>query len=121
MQHKHLVKAQKYLKHYFTYFKDDNILVVAEDKNSLPFAYVIIEDQNYPNIFLLSLDVSYLQMVKAINFTLLLNKIKEVKLVDGFFIAQTGITYIGDDAEKYRQLEFEIPLQEIDPESDTLH
>jgi hypothetical protein len=121
MEHKDLKKVQKKLKQYFSYFKHDNILVISEDKTVLPFAYLIIDENNYRGYMLLSLAVDYPYSEKAVELALIANLVRPVALSEQFFIAQSGTTYIGKDAHKQFQIETELPLEDIEPLSDVRH
>lgn len=104
---------------FFCYFKDDNVLVVSEDKAVLPFAF-LIKDSNYPDFLLLSLAVDFPFCEKAVSLALQCNNIRKVTLTEQFYISQDGVTYLGDDALKYHQLET-VPLEKIETISNTLH
>lgn len=116
-----LKKIQKRLKKFFTYFKHNDILVVSEDKADLPFAYVIMDEEGYPGIALISYAVNFPYPVKVANFALEINGLMPVAIAESFFIAQTGNTYWGEEAEKVFEMENLIPLEEIDPLSKDLH
>lgn len=120
MQNKHLKLVKSALSNYFSYFKSPNILVVSEDKSVLPFAYVIVE-KAHPDHLLLSLAIDYPFPDRVVDLALIVNNIKTVALADGFFVAQTGNTYLGEEAHHYYQIETEVPIKDIDPSSGTLH
>lgn len=121
MNNKYLKRVQKKLDHYYSYFKADNILVVSEDKASLPFAYLIGENPSHPNHLLISIAVDYTYSERVTDVALLANSVKTVALTEQFFISNLGITYIGVEAHKYYQIETELPIEDINPPTDTLN
>lgn len=121
MENKDLLKLQKKLKNFFSYFKDDNILAISEDKTTLPFALVIYDEENFPDYFLLSVATDYNNCDVAIEVALWANKIKRSVLSDPFFISQTGNTYTGDEALSQYNLEVELPLDKLKPLTNSLH
>lgn len=120
MENKQLLKVQKLLKGYFTYFKHDDILVVSEDKAVLPFAY-IINDINYKDTLLISLAVDYPNSLKVADVVLTISKLINVEISEPFFINPSdGVTYFNEDA--YEQWDLQsINLDKIDPISQELH
>lgn len=121
MENKYLKKVQKHLKGYFSYFKHNDILVISEDKSVMPFAYIMSDEVNYPGILLLSLAIDFPFSEKAVDLALKANRVLPVAISDKFFVSQMGTTYIGDDADKYYEIETQLPLQEIDPASPNVH
>jgi hypothetical protein len=120
MENKHLLKIQKLLNNYFSYFKHDNILVISEDKAVLPFAYIIV-DPGYKNTFLLSLAVDYPNSINVAQLILSVSKYYNLALSEPFFInPNDGITYFNDDAYKQWDLQ-SINLDKIEPASQELH
>ena len=115
-----LLKLQKLITHFFTYFKSDDILAISDTKDSPPFAFVIIDDE-YKHHILLSLAVDYPYPDKAAEVALWCSKVKATALTDSFYVAKNGITYVGNDAHKYYELDVDVPLEAIDPISKTQH
>lgn len=121
MQNKYLKRIAKTLKSYYFYFKHENILVVSEDKATLPFAFLISDEIRHPGKILLSLAVNYPFSEKAVALALGANAVKPIMIADNFFIGQNGTTYIGEDASKYFELETYLPIDEIIPDSKNVH
>lgn len=113
-------EIEKKLKNYFCYFKNDDILVISEDKSVLPFAY-IINDYNYPDFLLLSLSIDYPNPIPVADITLIANKVKEVVLSEVFYISPSdGKTYFHDEA--YERFELDnLPLEDLEPISSEKH
>jgi hypothetical protein len=120
MQNKILTKIQKKLNKYFTYFKDDNILVISEEKSVLPFAY-LIADERYPNAILISLAVDYPQSINVAEIICLTSTIYRITLTEPFYICTSdGKTYF--DEEAYTKWELDtIPLDKIEPLNKNVH
>lgn len=109
---KTLKKIQKRIPKYFSYFKDDHILAISEDKMQLPFCF-LIDDDRYPNKVLLSLAVDYPNSINVANL-IVLAKIP-MMLVQPFYISTTnGTTYIDDDAFHRWELEA-INIEQLTP------
>lgn len=121
MENKYLKNVQKNLKGFFCYFKAENVLVVSEDKSVMPFAYIIADELNYPDTLLLSVAVDFPFAEKVVHVALCANRIQKVALTDQFFIGQNGVTYMGEEADKYYEIETECPLEEIEPLCSNVH
>lgn len=117
---KDLRSVKKLLTNYFCYFKHADVLVISESKEVLPFAY-LVHDPDHPKVFLLSLAVDYPYTEKAVEVSLLANHIRPVIISDAFFIAQTGTTHVGDEAQYYHEMEVDLPIADVFPLSDTKH
>lgn len=99
--------ANKLKSQFFSYFKDDAILAVSEDKAVLPFAFLIKESKD---ILLLSFALDSHPSVVA-NFTLLSNSVKPVFIAENFYISQSGSTYFGEEADKMFAIDNLIDLE----------
>lgn len=115
-----LKKIQRALKNYFTYTKDDGIIVVSLDKSELPFAY-IVEDVALPKILLISFAVDFPLCNLAANVVLEVNKIKEVVLAENFYISNSGDTFWGTEAERLFELDNFVDLESLEAASEELN
>lgn len=116
-----LLKSKKLLEQdYFVYQPDDNVLVISNDKTELPFMK-IIWDENYPHNLLLSFATDFPLSSLASSLTLQLNNIKEVKLLEDYYIAKNGNMYFGDEAAKFYMWDTQISLDDVDPECQNMH
>lgn len=117
MENKHLLKIQKLLNNYFSYFKSDKILVVSEDKTEMPFGY-LIADENYKNTLLLCLAIDYANPLKVADLALQANKVLPVEVSEGFYInPMNGTTYFDEDAYYQYNLQ-SLDLNAMEPISD---
>lgn len=115
MEHPKLVKLQKHLNNFFTYFKDDNMLVISEDKSVLPFCYAIF-DKKAANSILLSVAVDYPTSLNVAEIALKASTIHPTALTHVFYISTNGTTYVDSDA--YRQWDLDtIDMEQIQPVS----
>ena len=121
MDNKYLKKIKSNLTGFFCYFKDKDILVISEDKSVMPFAYLISDEVNYPGKLLISFAIDFPFSEKAAYVALCANRVKPVVISEQFYIAQNGTTYIGKDASKYFEIDVELPLDQLQPESSHLH
>lgn len=119
-KHPDLLALKKNLKHFYCYFKSDTMLSISEDKSMLPFICVIHDDK-YPNNLLLSIALDYPNAEKAVEIALYASKIKSTALTEPFFFSGNGSTYVGDEAHDQFQLEVMVPLEDLQPPTDSLH
>lgn len=119
----YMLKAEKELKkkNLFCYFKNDDILVVSEDKATLPFIYILWDEINYPKSFLLSIAVDCPRANTVAQICLTLNSISKVLITEDFYIAKLGSTHWGDDAHALYMYDTNFSLEEIDPMCDNRH
>lgn len=117
---KKLLKLQKSLNKYFTYFKDENILVISEDKSSLPFLFVIV-DPNYPTHLILSVAIDYPASTLVLDIAALCSKLGRIAVSHNFYISPySGATHLDDDA--YRQWDLDtIDLEKLESPSKELN
>lgn len=121
IENKWLRQAKTVLSGFYCYLKDDDILVVSEDKATLPHTF-IMTDTVFPNTLLLSFAVDYPNASVAASIALHLTRVTKVALVENFYISKhNGTTFWGDDALKYYSFESQIALEEIEPESQARH
>jgi len=97
MKHKFLKTASNLLIDYYTEFKDDNILEVCVSKESLPFA-IIVTDPNFPDTLLLSFAADLSEPLKAAVVTLVLSRIANTELTEGFYIDSEYEYHWGEEA-----------------------
>lgn len=118
-----MLKAKKELKKkgLFCYFKNNNILVVSEDKATMPFLYVIWDDENYPKNFMLSLAVDYPKASTVAHVVILLNAFCKVLITEDFYISKLGSTHWGEDAHALYAYDTHFSLDNIDPECENRH
>lgn len=122
MKNKKLSKLKKKLKNYYSYFKHPSILVVAEDKKNMPFAYVIVDEKNYKNQFLVSFAVNASSAAKASTFALEVNREQPVAVAESFYVTNTGLTKWGQEALHCYELDTYLPpLEEIEPDNKSIH
>ena len=94
----YLTKIQSDLIEFFTYFKSDEVLAVAEDKSSGPFAFLVY-DKNKPGQLLLSLAIDYFNTFAVTEFVLTASKTQTIELSDVFYISPLdGQTLFNEDA-----------------------
>lgn len=114
-----LLKSIK-LPNYFTYFKENNILAISEDKSSLPFAFLIIEDE-YKDLILLSISLTADPVLSA-DIALQASLFNEIMLIEAFYVSEVdGMTYFGNEATRQYNLENEIDLMQIESPSSQFH
>lgn len=113
-----LKKVGVLLKPQFTYFKDENLLAVSEDKTTAPYAFIISEK---PGHLYLSFRIDYPFITNCVQMALDIAKLSKVTQAEGFFISKLGQIHFGDDAMKYYEFEMYAPLEDIDPECKSLH
>lgn len=110
-----LLKIQKLIEPYFfSYFKDSNILVISEEKQVLPFAYLII-DPNYKGIVILSLAVDYTDCNKTAELMIITSQVLKISLGKSFYISKEGSTYFNEEAYQQWTLDNEFDLNKIEP------
>lgn len=114
-----LKKVQKVLYNYYSYFKDDVVLVLSEDKSLLPFAYVLC-DVAYPGFILVSFAVDYPFSSKAAQIVLDINKLLPTLIMEDFYIAKNGTTFWGEEALKMYEIDSVVDLEEIEPVNEEL-
>lgn len=120
VENTHLLKVQKALKNFFTYFKEDNILVISEDKTTAPFAY-IINDATHPTALLLSVSIDYPHSNNVAEIALASSSVRKTQLSDCFFISSVdGSTYFEEEAFERWELE-SLDLSKVEPLSKNLH
>ena len=120
MENPKLLKLQTKLKNFFTYFKDDGVLVVSEDKTTLPFLYAIV-DKHSPESILLSISVDYPTSINVSEITIKSAQVSKTSLTHPFYISiQSGKTFIDDDA--YRQWDLDsIDLNQLEAISEAIN
>jgi len=106
----HLLAIQKTCDNLYSYFKDPNVLVFSEDKQSLPFCYVII-DENFPGKIVVSFSINAPSVSLAVNMALEINNLSPVALTEEFYIASNGQTYWGEEAAKMYAIDTQIDLE----------
>ncbi len=121
MVNKHLKRVKLALSGYFCYFKHQDVLVIAEDKSVLPFAYLIASEPGHPGQLLLSVAIDYSSSDKVANIALVANKVMPVVISESFYVSKMGVTHMGEEAERYFDMDTFLPLEELDPESKAYH
>lgn len=112
-----MLKKQKY----HTKFRDENLLEIAMDKKEKVFAYLAIEQDQFPGI-IMSLAYDFGETYVIANLTIDLMHLVPVTLGEPFFRSKNGTLYWGTDAAKYFALEFNNQfLKEVEPVSKDLH
>lgn len=122
-KNKYLAQAEKMLKKqkYHTYFPDENMLEVSRDKNSKPFAFLIIEKEQFPGI-VLSLALDFHQTYIVADMTINLMHIAPLALGEPFYRSVNGTLYWDTAAQLYFEMEFNKEmLNNLEPVNDTLH
>lgn len=117
---KYLRMASTLLKSKYCFLTGENILAVAEDKQSAPYAYVLT-DEKIPNTILVSFAVDYPNASDAAQIVLDLRKISAVAMVEDFYLAKNGQKYWGEEAFKYYTFDTQLPLEELQPRSEERH
>lgn len=109
MAKKYLKQAQSLLPEFFTFFKNNNILVVSEDKASLPFALLVYENE-HPNVLLVSLAIDYPDSVVVAHMILALSQKMNIALSDVFYISPSdGHTHFNEEAyDKWQLSQFDL-------------
>lgn len=115
-------KAEKFLSKldYFCYFKDNNVLMVSEDKALLPFMSVISDDR-FPASLIMSIAVDYPKSSSCCQIVLNLNKFVDIRLTEEFYVAKNGNTYFGEEAHKFYDYDIQAPLEELEPTCEFRH
>lgn len=110
-ENKTLLKIARLLNNnFFTYFIDDTILSISEDKEVSPFAHLIIDD-NFKGGVILALAVDYPDAIQAVEVALQARQISPVALGDPFYIAKDGHTYFEEEAyEKFSLDDIDLSL-----------
>jgi hypothetical protein len=116
-----LRKIQKKLKNYFTYFKHDDILVISEDKADMPFAYIIRDKENYPDCVLMAFALDYCNSAGIAQIVMDISKVETIQIAESFYIAETGLTHWGQDAEKRFAMDLHFDLESLEPINETLN
>jgi hypothetical protein len=120
MLNPHLKKAQAKLPNFFSYFKSDDVLIISEDKASLPFACLIFE-QSIPDLLLLSICVDYPTSMNVAEIALVASKIYPTAITEPFYISPIdGKTYIDDEAYKKWDIDA-IDLEKLPAASEQLN
>lgn len=115
-----LMKLQTKLTNFFTYFKDENILVVSEDKSQPPFMLLIVEP-SHPKHILISIAVDFPNSISAAAVATEVRGMAPTQITKPFYISKTdGYTYIDDEAFDRWELE-SIDLDQLDPENKHIH
>lgn len=115
-----LNKIKLALKDYFTYCKNESIIVVSLDKTELPFAY-IIEDSSYPGCLLIAFAVNFPLANTAAEIALKINKIKDVLITEHFYISNSGSTFWGNEALERFHIDNVIDLETLEAASEELN
>ncbi len=120
MPNEHLLKVQEQLPELYTYFQDDSILVISEDKEALPFMY-LINDDNHKDALLMSIAVDYPTAINVGLIILAAVSVLKVIMIGPFYISQSnGKKYLNDDAQERWDMET-LELNDINPLSKYQH
>lgn len=122
-KHPYLENANKLLKNlFYIKFIDKNVCEVRYEKNTAPFAFLIIEEnQGFDGIGLsIALDCNDTYAVAELTITLM--HVAPVALADPFFIANNGDLHWNDSALEQWQLETDHDiLKDLTPISKEKH
>lgn len=120
MNHPKLAKLQKKLTNYFSYFKDHDILVVSEDKESLPFCYLIMTS-DYPHTVLVSVAVDYPICNNVAEIVIHCSRAGNTSLTHPFYISPgTGTTFFDEAAFEQWDIDT-IDLDKLTPLSQAIN
>jgi hypothetical protein len=115
-KHKFLKTAQSLLSgSYHVEFKDDNAIEICTNPKALPFAFVVVQ-KDFPNTFLLSLATDLTDSLSSAIVAIVLSRVTNTELVEGFYIDRESETHWGDAA--YKKMEEEQGT--TDPRADQL-
>ncbi len=118
--HTKLLNLQARLTNFFSYFKDDSVLVISEDKASLPFCYALIDD-SHPRHILLSVAVDYPTSINVAEIALLSAKVGTTAITHSFYISTlSGKTYLDEEAHDQWELDG-IDMEAIVPYSSAIN
>jgi len=120
MENKYLLAIQAALPNYFSYFKEDNALILSEDKASMPFIYIICDD-SYPDELLCSVAVDYPNPILVAEIALTASKVMKTTLSEPFYISPIdGQTYF--DQEAYDKWDRDtLDLNDLAPITTSIH
>lgn len=117
---KRLAKIESALKDYFCYYKSDDILVVSEDKSTLPFAF-FIQEISVPNTVVMALAVDYSDCFAVSQVSILAATATSVVLGEVFYISpKNGETHFGEEALNQFDLE-NFDITDVVPISEHRH
>ena len=111
-----LSDIQHDLKDLFTYFNDDNVLAISATKETLPFLFVITDNDE----LFVSVAVDYQDTFVLARIMAVLSFYGHFEVTDPFYIGKDGNTHMGDAAYERCDLDV-IDLDDFDPVSDTYH
>lgn len=115
---KNLDKAKKVLANtYFVEEKDENIISLSPSNESLPFAYLLYDD-DYPNTIILSFAVDYPDATASADLVLTLIHICKVAVGEPFFCDNGFNMHWGEDAYQKFELQELVDLGTLEPISD---
>jgi len=119
IKHPYLKLAEKSLKNeYHINFIDKNILEVALDKDSDPFAFLVVE-QEFDGV-LLSLSHDFPETYIVASLTILLMRNTNVALGEPFYRSRNGDLYWGPMGFEQFMMEHDSDLlRDLEPISDT--
>lgn len=102
----YLISAEAMLMNdeYFVEFKDDNVLELSLSKEEKPFAFIVIEKDQFPG-FIVCISLDFLDCYIIANLMINLMHIAPVALGEGFYRANDGILYWDEDAIGQFELE----------------
>lgn len=105
--------------YHYTEFVEKQILSVSVNNTDLPFCYIIIDEEMYPDTLLLSFAVDFQSAFLASELTLICKGVGKTALAEEFYIDQNGIKCFGTEA--HLRFEGEAHLKEIVPISQLVH
>lgn len=111
-----LFKKQKL----FARFRDNNSLEISLNNKSLPFAFLVIDDEQFHGI-ILSLTVEPIDASLIAELTVNLIHIAPLAMGETFYITRDGGCHWGDNAYKYLLLEKDSRLLDLEPVTDLRH
>jgi hypothetical protein len=119
----YLVAAEKMLKKQkmFTTFVDENILEVCLNKSEKPFAFLLIEEEQFNGVVVcLALDFHQTYIVADLIINLM--HIAPVALGEAFYRSVNGNLYWNEEAQLHFELEYNKDLLDDLPTiNDTMH
>lgn len=119
----YLVAADKMLKKQkmFTTFVDENILEVCLNKSEKPFAFLIIEEDQFNGV-VVCLALDFHQTFIVADLVINLMHVAPVATGEAFYRSNTGELYWNEEAQLYFEMEYNSDLlDELPTINDTLH
>jgi hypothetical protein len=120
--HPHLKTTKKRLENqgYLVSAKEDFVLEVAIDDETLPFCFILVDGETFDGI-ILSLAADFPFSDVAADIAINLMHVAPVAVGESFYIDDMGDTFWGDEAKKRSSVQRNSLLEDIEPISTLKH